>query len=128
MKVILPSCSIPKPRKAEFFSSGEMHFAFVCEVWFHSQTHQTSQKSSYTIANSEQSQGKLFLLGRNISRDGMGRLYYYNSGDEAQGRAQDNHYPNRRKKVVPRLKQKKQQVSHFQNWNSNNREVNSWIY
>ena len=52
MKVFLPSCSIPKPRKAEFFSSGEMHFAFVCEVWFYSQTNQTSQKSSYTITNS----------------------------------------------------------------------------
>lgn len=70
-----------------------------------------------------------------MSRDGMGRLYYNDTGDEAQGRAQDNHYPNRRKKMVPRLKQKKQQVSHFQSCNSKNRKYlnlskyaqNSWI-
>ena len=80
MNISFPSCCVPMPCEAEFFGSGEMIEAFLCQIRFHNQTKQPGHKRSHCITRCQESQGKLSLLGRNIPRDSMGRVQDDHSG------------------------------------------------
>ena len=106
--------------EAEFFGGREVLNAFLTEEWLHSQTNQTGHKSTHSITNCQQSQGKLSLVGRNVPRDGVGRVQDYHPCDEAKSGTESDDDPDVPHEMVPRLEQKKDYMCHFQCCNDNN--------
>ena len=108
---------------AEFFGGGEMFSAFLCKIRLHSKTNKTSQEGADAVTDRQQSQGELSLLGRNVPRHGMGRLHDYHSRHKAKCETESDDNPDVRHEMVPRLKQKEDEMRHFQYCKDKNKRV-----
>lgn len=98
-----------------------MFSARLPQLRFHSKTDQTSQEAANAVTNRQQSQGKLSFLGRNVLRRGMGRMDNNHPRHETKRRAESDDDPNIGDEMVPRLKEKEDQMSHFQYCNIQNK-------
>ena len=114
MNIFFPACRIPMSCEAEFLGSREMFSALLRQEWLHSQANKTSHKCTHSITNRQKSQCKFSLLGRNVPRNGMGRVQYNHPCDQAKSGAESDDYPDVRYEMVPRLKQEEDQMRHFQ--------------
>ena len=78
-----------------------MFEAFPSQIRLHNQTKQPRDESADCITYCQQSQCKLFLLRRDMSRDGMGRVQYQHSSNQTKGKAEENYYPHVPEEMIP---------------------------
>lgn len=123
VNIVIPACRVVHSCETEFFWRRKMFSTLPCKEWFHSKPNETSYQCTHSIANSQQSQGKLSLFHWNVSWDGVGRVQHYHPRHETKSRTQSDDDPNVRHKMVPRLEQEEYKMSHFQRCIGKNNNV-----
>ena len=78
-----------------------MFEAFPSQIRLYDQTKHPCYESADCITYCQQSQGKLFLVGRYMSRDGMGRVQDQHSSNQPKGKAEENYYPHVPEEMIP---------------------------
>ena len=107
----VPAGHIRVSRDTEVPGGREVDHTGLSEVWLDIETDQARQKRAHRVADRQQAQRELLLVGVDAVGDGMGRVENDHSRHEAEGGAQDDDDRDVGHEVVPRLEQEKDQVA-----------------